>query len=114
MKNYDHPNPIPVEIGDESREFKLGLKALGIARDRHRVQIRGSEMSDPGLDTLARLAWIACLPDDPSLKESDFLESVDESGALNACIEAIQVQLAGMMTAPKGKAKNAKAGKAAK
>lgn len=110
---YDHPNPIPVEINGSERTFKLGLKALGIARDRHSVQIRGSEMTDPGLDTLARLAWIACLPDEPALKESDFLESVDESGAMGKCMEAVQSQLSLMLSPPKatGKAKNGKAGK---
>lgn len=110
--SYDHPNPIPVEIGDKSYIFKLGLKALGIARDRHSVQIGGAEMSSPGLDTLARLAWIACLPDNPTLKEGDFLEQVDASYTLNVCIEAVQIQLSSMLSPPPtGKKGNVKAGK---
>ena len=112
---YDHPNPIPVEINGKTYTLKLGLKALGIARDRHRVQIKGSEMTDPGLDTLARLAWIACLPDDPTLKEGDFLELLDESGAYSECISAVQLQLRSIMSPPAkkpaGKKGNGKAGK---
>jgi len=112
--SYDHPHPIPVEINGISRTFKLGLKALGIARDRHGVQIKGSEMTDPGLDTLARLAWIACLPDNPILSENTFLEDVDTSGSMGDCLAAVNIQLSEMLSPPPkptGKKGNATAGK---
>lgn len=110
--SYDHPNPITVEIADKTYIFKLGLKALGIARDRHSVQIAGAEMSSPGLDTLARLAWIACLPDNPTLNEGLFLEQVDSAYALQVCIAAVQSQLSSMLSPPPtGKKGNVKAGK---
>jgi len=101
----DHPHSIPVEINGKERVFKLGPKALRIARERHGIRVRLSELSDPDLDALVRFAWMACLPDSPTYTLEQFEQDMDEDGGMFDIIAKAGEALSKLAEGNKGKKK---------
>ena len=64
-----HPESLTVNFGGQGRTLKLSGGALRIASIRYGVSFSGDQIGALGLDFVARLVWIALLPDDPDLTE---------------------------------------------
>ena len=75
----NHPEAITIQIGDRERTLKVGPAAFRIAEIRHKIVFTLAELSAPTMATLARMAYVGCLPDDPKLKEIDFLMEMANS-----------------------------------
>lgn len=73
MENH-HPDSIPVQVGEETLYSKLSLRAVDNAETRHNYKIRFSDLQDPSMSSLARLAWVSFLHDQPDLSFDDFCE----------------------------------------
>jgi hypothetical protein len=78
MKN-NHPETLEIELNGETKTIKLGPAAFRLAEIRHKITFSMADLSNPTLATLAQLAYVGCLPDDPKLKETDFVVSMANS-----------------------------------
>ena len=78
MKN-NHPETLEIELNGETKTIKLGPAAFRLAEIRHKITFSMADLSNPTLATLAQLAYVGCLPDDPKLKEIDFVVSMANS-----------------------------------
>ncbi len=84
----NHPETISVTLDGEERILKLGPAAFRLAELKHNISFTNQQMTDGGMATLARLAYVACLVDDPKLKEETFLLKMANSdeGAIIAAV----------------------------
>ena len=69
----NHPEVASVLIGDKERKLKIGPAAFRLASIKYDINVSTEELSNPSMALLAQLAWIGCLPDEPDLKEEEFV-----------------------------------------
>ena len=75
----NHPEVISVQIGDKEYNLKLGPAAFRLAQVRHKIIFTQQDLANPSIATLAQLAYVGVLPDNPKWKEEDFLVDMANS-----------------------------------
>lgn len=97
--NNNHPEVITIKVGNQERTLKLGPAAFRIAEVKHDIRFTMGQLTDPSLATLAQIAYIGCLVDEPNLKEMKFLLDMaksDEGAILGAVAEALNRMTEGL------------------
>lgn len=95
----NHPEAIPVRVGDKTYNLRLGPAAFRLAELKHGLTFTVEELGSPTMATLARMAYVGCLVDDPKLKEADFLVAMadsDEGAILSAVGKALERMTKGL------------------
>lgn len=98
MKN-SHPEAITINLNGEEKTLKLGPAAFRLAELKHKITFTAEDLNGPTLAMLARFAYVACLVDDPKLKEGDFLVAMansDEGAILSAVGKALSRMTEGL------------------
>lgn len=94
-----HPEAITIVLDGEEKTLKLGPAAFRLAELKHKIRFTVEELSSPTLSSLARFAYVACLVDDPKLKEEDFMVKMansDEGAILSAVGQALKRMTSGL------------------
>lgn len=108
-----HPEVLEVEVGEKTYKVKLGPAAFRIAQLKHGVEFSYSDLQSPTPATLARLAYVGCLVDQPKLKEIDFLLAMaqsDEGAILRTTMKALSRMSEGLSAATGDSSGNGKPG----
>lgn len=94
-----HPEAITVQVAGKERTMKLGPAAFRLAQVKHKIVFSASELDAGNASTLAQLAYVAFLPDDPKLKEEDFLVEMansDETEIIAAVVKSLRRMTEGL------------------
>ena len=69
-----HPDSMRVEVDGDTYYSKLSIRAIDNAETKHGYKIRFSDLQDPSMSSLARLAWVSLLHDKPDLDFDAFCD----------------------------------------
>lgn len=69
----NHAEALTVDLGGQRRTLKLSAGAIRLAQVRHGLSLTPAMIEEVGQGLPATLTWVALLPDNPDLTESDAL-----------------------------------------
>lgn len=90
MENH-HPDSIPVQIGEETYYSKLSIRAIDNAETKHGYKIRFTDLQDPSMSSLTRLAWVSFLHDSPDMDFDAFCDlDLDMARVMEVASKAVE------------------------
>ncbi len=91
----DHPEALEITLDGEAVQLRLGPAAFRLAELKYKLTFTQAELSTPSFAVMAKLAYVACLPSNPKLKEEQFIVKMANSDEY-AIMEQVQVAMARM------------------